>query len=172
MGWNVEMSVRPYVRVACALALGALALPGLAQAQFTRGKSNQLPEAVQAAGAAMQQPAQQTQMTPDQIRSLMWLRALQSRGSGRGVRTGIPQFVPFGAMGANSGFGQVPQQTTQPKTDDPDAKKKTSAQKKAELRAEREEKQREAREKAKQKREAAAKARADKAKAARQPATP
>jgi hypothetical protein len=147
-----------------------LAMP-MAHAQFTKG-SNQLPDAAKAAGAAMQQPLTQTQMTPEQLRNLMWLRALQSRGSGRGVRTGIPQFVPFGAMGANAGFGQVPQQTTQPQTNDADEKKKASAEKKAELRAEREEKQREAREKAKQKREAAAKARAAKAKAASQPATP
>jgi hypothetical protein len=95
----------------------------------------------------------------------MILRALQSRGS-RGVRTGIPQFVPFGNLGFG-GFGTMPQQVPQSQAAEPQTTtRKSSAQKKAELREKREEQKRIAREEAKKKREAAkAKAAAKKAKA-------
>jgi hypothetical protein len=93
------------------------------------------------------------QFTPDEMRTIIWWRALQKRGRGQ-VRTGVPQFVPFGNPWS---FGMPMQPSTQA---EPRAKDKTSAQRRAEARAAREEEKRVAREKAKAKREAAAKARA------------
>ncbi|MEX2112429.1 MAG: hypothetical protein WD845_04545, partial [Pirellulales bacterium] len=43
-------------------------------------------------------PPGQQNLTPEQLRSIMVYRALQSRGSGQ-VRRGVPQFVPFGSLG-------------------------------------------------------------------------
>ena len=45
----------------------------------------------------------QTQLTPDQLQSIMMMRALQNRGRGQ-VRTGVPQFVPMGPQGMMGGF--------------------------------------------------------------------
>jgi hypothetical protein len=111
-------------------------------AQFSQGvpTSPQLPGAQQAGG----------QMTPEQIRDVYRLRALQSRGN-RGVRTGYPQFVPYGPAGM-MGFPAFGTQNVQPQPAG-----KSSAQK----RAAREEKKRAAREKAEAKKAAAEKAKAE-----------
>jgi hypothetical protein len=131
--------------------------------QMATGQPPQVPNPAPAG-----QPA--SQLTPQQVRDILYLRALQSRGSGRGVRTGFPQFVPFGNMGYG-GFGMMPQQVAQPQATDPQTTKKSSAQKRAELREKREEQKRIAREEAKKKREAAkAKAAAKKAQPATDPA--
>jgi hypothetical protein len=139
--------------------LVAIVGPAAARGQFTQGTPTTLPAPV-----IPNQPV--SQLTPDQLRNIMYLRALQSRGR-RGVRTGYPQFVPFGNMGYGGDFGMMPQQAVQPDATDPQTTTKSSAKKRAELRAEREEKNRVAREEAKKKREQAAQARAEaKAKAA------
>lgn len=135
-------------------ALLAVALSARhADAQFSRGRTTpgQPPQAVPA-GAVRQLPEQ---LTPDQIKDIFLLRALQSRGrSGRGVRTGVPQFIPFGNPGF-FGFPIFPMQNAQWQ-----AMSKSSAQKRVEARAARVERNRIARQKAEEKREQAAQARA------------
>jgi hypothetical protein len=66
--------------------------------------------------------APQTNLTPDQMKSIMLYRALQQRG-GRGVRTGYPQFIPMGMGGmmpypqAGAGTGVVQPQVDTSKQD-------------------------------------------------------
>lgn len=144
------------LRIWLATCLVAVLLaPTTASAQFTKGKP-QAPIAPQFPAGAVQTP--DASMTPAQIQSLYLLRALQSRGS-RGVRTGVPQFVPFGGPGFMSG-PMYPMQNVQPQ-----ATSSSTADKRAAARAAREEKNRLAREKAEAKREAAAKAKAEAARA-------
>jgi hypothetical protein len=97
--------------------------------------------------------SQAQQATPNQVKNLMWLRALQSRGGGRGVQRGVPQ---FGGFGGGNNFSALQQQQMlqaqqQQAMDNPAAQKLS----------EKEEKKRAARERLKEKREATEKARAE-----------
>ncbi len=108
-----------------------------------------------------------------QVQRLLLLRALQQRaGSGGGVKTGVPQFIPFGNnFMPNAMLQQQTAPTGTVNTDAPKADGKSVAEKKAEYQAAREERKRKTRERAeKRKAEAAARAR-DKA-AAVVPANP
>lgn len=42
------------------------------------------------------QPNRQRRPTNQQIRDILLFRALQNRGSSRGIQRGVPQFVPYG----------------------------------------------------------------------------
>ncbi len=57
----------------------------------------------------------QSNLTADQMKSIMLYRALQQRGS-RGVRTGYPQFIPMG-MGGMMPFPQAGAGNMQPQID-------------------------------------------------------
>jgi hypothetical protein len=106
-----------------------------------------------------------------ELQKLLLLRALQQRaGSGGGVKTGVPQFIPFGN---NFMPNNMLQQQTTPAAaaDAPKADGKTVAEKKAEYQAAREERKRKARERA-EKRKAEAAARAKEKAAAEVPADP
>ncbi|MEX0678257.1 MAG: hypothetical protein WD063_14345 [Pirellulales bacterium] len=141
------------VRICSAAVIAFVLIAGEAGAQFTRRASDPPQSSQQAPPGAVDQLPDQ--LTPDQIKDILLLRALQSRGrSSRGVRTGVPQFVPFGNPGL-SGFPVLPMQNAQPQ-----ATNKSSAKKRTEARAARDEKNRIAREKAKAKREQATTARA------------
>jgi hypothetical protein len=134
-----------HIRILCpAILVWLLAVEG-AHAQVTKGGPS--PTTLPAPGAVQQ-------LTPEQVRDILWLRALQNRRRGQ-VRTGVPQFVPFGNPWS---FGTPMQPSAGA---DQQARKQTSAQRRAEARAAREEEKRAEREKAKAKREAAAKARAE-----------
>jgi hypothetical protein len=88
----------------------------------------------------------QTQLTPQQLMGIAQLRALQSRGRGRGVRTGYPQFVPMGPqnmMGSPMLDGDPSQSAG--------GEAKTSTQRRMEARQAREEQKRAARDDAKAK---------------------
>ena len=105
-----------------------------------------------------------------ELQKLLLLRALQQRaGSGGGVKTGVPQFIPFGNNFMPNNMLQ--QQTTPTATNVPKAEGKTVAEKKAEYQAAREERKRKARERA-EKRKAEAAARAKEKAAADVPADP
>ena len=71
------------VRIGCAVMLGGVLLAAEAGAQIP---------AVPQAGGATQQPT----LSREQIRDILLLRALQSRGSRGSVQRGVPQFVPYG----------------------------------------------------------------------------
>ena len=116
--------------------------------QFTKQNPNapQLPTTLPSNLPAGAVQGSSGQMTPEQIKELYWLRALQSRGS-RGVRTGYPQFVPFGGPGF-SGFPM------------PNAQQPAAPTSVDQKKAAREEKKRLAREKAEAKKTAAEKAKA------------
>ncbi len=70
------------------LSLGCALLAGRATAQFTTPAPTQLPT------TATQQQIP-SNLTPSQIRNILMLRGLQQRAGG-GVRTGYPQFIPYG----------------------------------------------------------------------------
>ena len=108
-----------------------------------------------------------------QVQKLLLLRALQQRaGSGGGVKTGVPQFIPFGN---NFMPNPMMQQQTTPDagaaTDSPKAEGKSVAEKKADYQAAREVRKRKTRERA-EKRKAEAAARAKDKAAAGAPADP
>jgi hypothetical protein len=125
-------------RFGYAAVLFSLMLVGQAAAQ--------LPTAPQPGGTT-----QQPTLSDEQIRDVLMLRALQSRGSRgggqRGVQRGVPQFVPYG----NPWFMGTPMNAQQPDSKD----SKTS-----EARSARIERLRQAREEAVAKREEAAQRRA------------
>jgi len=79
-------------------------------------------------------PGVNQKLTPQQLQSIMLLRALQSRGSGR-VRTGYPQYIPFGygspmqMLPGQQGLGADPA-AAQPS--DRDAQKEAARQKRIE----------------------------------------
>ncbi len=99
--------------VICALSLALAAMPAVAWAQLIanpfesgkpasgvagsdggagNGNGNGGPTAIFPGGKV---PAPTQNLTPQQMRSIMMYRALQSRGRGR-VQRGVPQFIPFG----------------------------------------------------------------------------
>lgn len=89
----------------------------------------------------------QTQLTPQQLMGIAQLRALQSRGRGRGVRTGYPQYIDMGPQNM-MGPGLFDGGTTQTVGG---AGEKTSAERRMEARQAREEQKRAARDDAKAK---------------------
>jgi len=114
--------------------------------------------AASAQGVAPNIPNQATnpgmQATPQQVRDALWIRALQSRSgrNGGGVRTGVPQFVPFGNM-----MGMPPMFPTQPAPEADKAASKKAASRKADFEAARAERKKKSQERAeKRKAEAAA----------------
>ncbi len=145
-----------YLTATIAVGLGCILLMsgGAARAQFsgpvvppnlpipTQGGLNTLPSNVNSSD----------------IQKLLLLRALQqrSRTGGGGVKTGVPQFIPFG----NNFMPNMMQQQMAPVVQqEPKAGGKTVEEKKAEYQAAREERKRKARERAeKRKAEAAARA--------------
>jgi hypothetical protein len=116
-------------------------------------------------------------LTPEQWQMMMQMRMLQSRGSGRGIRTGYPQFIPFGmpfgqanwagnqpAGGANAAAGGTNQTAGQDaNAEQAGAPRKSTKERRAEARKAAEQKKRAAREA----RDAKMKARAAKAKEAK-----
>jgi hypothetical protein len=100
------------------------------------------------------------QMSPQQLQSIMMMRALQMRGRHQ-VRTGIPQDIqmgPQGSMGPTM-FPQVDDTSTSLKSST--ETRKSSNEKRAEARALRDEQKRAAREEAKAKKAKTRKAKAD-----------
>ena len=83
----------------------------------------------------------QAQLTPEQIQEMAQLRYLQSRRRGQ-VRTGIPQFIPFGP-GA-----MMPPGNMQMDDSGADSSRKSSTQKRIEARKVRDEQKKAAREEA------------------------
>ncbi len=84
-------------------------------------------------------PGGQGNLTPEQMKAIMAYRYLQSRGGSRGqVKRGVPQFIPFGALG----YGNLPQDVQAQQaggadpaaapTSDRDAKKEAARQKRVE----------------------------------------
>jgi len=145
-----------FVLLAVALILG---LSQTAFAQFSGG-TGQLPTLPQMPNNG---GIQGGNLTPDQLRNIMALRALQARGMGRGqVRTGVPQFIPFGSGninggGINNGSFGMPDQSQQQSG----STRKSSSQKRAEARAAREEEKKAKAEAAKEKKAQNAQANAD-----------
>lgn len=137
--------------IGCALMLTLAVGAAEASAQFTKKNPNatQLPTTLPANLPAGAVQGSTGQMSPEQVQQLYWLRALQSRGN-RPVRTGYPQFVPFGGPGF-SGFPGFPMPNAQQPAVQSSADQKKAA---------REEKKRIAREKAEAKKAAAEKAKA------------
>jgi hypothetical protein len=165
--------------LSCAAAFLASALVGTAGAQFIsnpkssaaqnndRGAANNNPStptpgtpgnngntgnvpAFQFPGTNL--PPGMQSLTPDQVRSIMMYRALQSRGGTSGqVRTGVPQFIPFAPLGFYN-----PQATgaVDPQQQQADAKKQSARERRIAARKAAEEKKRAAREAAKAKAEA------------------
>ena len=72
------------IRFGCAAMLARLLVAPAAHAQ--------LPSVPEASGTS-QKPV----LSNDQIRDVLMLRALQSRGSRGNVKRGVPQFVPYGS---------------------------------------------------------------------------
>ena len=82
------------------IAVLSLALPSQwASAQIATGNANAANAAAANGGTLVPGIGTlpgQTQLTPQQLMGIAQLRALQSRGRGRGVRTGYPQYIPMG----------------------------------------------------------------------------
>ncbi|MBI3837018.1 MAG: hypothetical protein HY288_03685 [Planctomycetia bacterium] len=107
--------------VGCALVHFATQVP----AQVV-GNRSQLPSNGQAI-LPLPGPITGGNLTPQQMQSIMMMRALSGRGR-HGVQTGFPQIIGMG----NSGFGGAPVQLQSPPQ--PKSTRKTSAQKRAETR--------------------------------------
>lgn len=93
-------------------------------------------------------------LTPQQMQTIMQYRYLQSRGRGQ-VRTGYPQFVPFGQPGMGM-FPADPGMAVQ--EEDPPTTRKSATQKRIEAKKEAEEKKRASRDAQKAKAKAKKKA--------------
>ncbi len=105
------------------------------------------------------------QMSPQQLQSMMWLRALQGRSYGQ-VRTGYPQMIPLGQgnmMGPGQMYNSPAYYGNQQQPIAGGDAKQTASQKRAEARRLRDEQKRSERESAKAK----AKEKAEQAKAAK-----
>jgi hypothetical protein len=130
------------------IAVLALALPSQsASAQIATGNANAANAAAANGGTLVPGVGTlpgQTQLTPQQLMGIAQLRALQSRGRGRGVRTGYPQFVPMGPQNMMSPPVLNSSQGT-------GGEAKTSTQRRMEARQAREEQKRAARDDAKAK---------------------
>jgi hypothetical protein len=98
----------------------------------------------------------QNQLTPEQMQSIMTMRALQNRGGRGQVRTGVPQDIGLGPQGGVMPFdgGGYDQSDT--------STRKSSSQRRAEARAAREEQKRGGAIDPKDKKALAEKAKADK----------
>lgn len=118
-----------FVLLVAALAAAA----SLASAQVV--KPTLVPDAVES------QLAQQTQLTPEQFQDMATLRYLQSRRRGQ-VRTGVPQFIPFGPQ------AMMPPGNMQIDDQGGDSTRKSSTQKRIEARKVRDEQKKAAREEA------------------------
>jgi hypothetical protein len=85
-------------------------------------------------------PGAQRNLTPEQMKTIMAYRYLQSRGGGgRGqVQRGVPQFIPFGSLGYGNGPQDAQAQQaggadpTAAPASDRDAKKEAAKQKRIE----------------------------------------
>jgi hypothetical protein len=99
------------------------------------------------------------QMSPQQLQSIMMMRALQGRGH-RGVQTGIPQNIPMGSFPGMNGPSNMPNQAAA--TTSKNSTQKSSSQKRTEARQARDEQRRAARDEAKAKKAKTDKAKTDK----------
>lgn len=157
-------------RAAAELCLTLVMLFSLATqalGQFTQSPTNQngtnqngttgvpatggVPIAIPQPGTAVPQ----NQLTPEQMKNIMMMRALQNRGGRGQVRTGVPQNIGLGPQGTmpfdGGGYDQSDTST-----------RKSSSQRRAEARAAREEQKRNGAVDPKDKKALAEKAKADK----------
>jgi hypothetical protein len=139
-------------------ALAAYATQASAQVVTNNGQNNlpfQIPGMI----------GQNQSLTPQQMQSIMMMRALQGRGRGQ-VRTGVPQGDPF----AQQQPGFDPWQGAAPVDDSTDTTRKSSVSKHAEAHKAQEDQKRAARDAAKDKKaKADKKGKPDKAKAEKKP---
>jgi len=159
---------RAPARLCLTLVVVLLCLATQAFGQFTRSPTTQngtnqngangvpaaggVPIAIPQAGAGVPQ----NQLTPEQMQSIMMMRALQNRGGRGQVRTGVPQDIGLGPQGGTmpldgGGYNQSDSST-----------RKSSSQRRAEARAAREEEKRGGAADPKDKKALAEKAKADK----------
>ena len=136
-------SLAIFSALACSLAWLA---PRLSAQIVGNGSGiNQLPNGGMLPFGGMNQGLPGQNLTPQQLQSMMLMRAMQSRGR-RGVQTGIPQSFPFGSPG----FGAPPVEL--PSDSQASAGQKTSSsQKRAEARKAREDQKKTDREQGKAK---------------------
>ncbi len=125
------------------LLVGLASVPSLAAAQIVSGSNpavNPSNNSVLLPGLGTS-PLAQSQLTPEQFQGMAQLRYLQSRRRGQ-VRTGYPQFIPFGPE------AMMPMAGTPMDNQGADTTRKSSAQKRMEARKVRDEQKKAAREEA------------------------
>lgn len=132
----MKSSLRKVAFLAATGAVAALYLGSVAHADNTGAAApNSAANGNKIALPGTNLPGGQQNLTAEQMKAIMAYRYLQSRGGGRQVRRGVPQFIPFGYgngpqdMQAQQAGGADPAAST---TSDRDAKKQEAKQKRVE----------------------------------------